>query len=131
MAGIAGRLPAADRQVADFGDRGQGFAAETKGAYAKQIVRSADLARGMTGDGERQFLGRDAAAIVADANQIGPALPQGYVDPRAPRIDAVFQQLLDDAGRPLNDFARGNLIDDAQWKLANRGHWSILGSQRL
>jgi len=113
MAGIAASLPAADRQVAHFGDRGQCLAAEPKRAHAKQIVSTADLARRMARHGEWQFVGRDAAAIVADANQIGPALPQGYVDPCAPRIEAVFQQFLDDAGRSLDNFTRGNFIDDA------------------
>ena len=34
-------------------------------------------------------------------------------------VDAVFQQLLDDAGRPFDDLAGGDLGDDSQGELMN------------
>ena len=53
----------------------------------------------MAGEGERQIVGDDAAAVIDDANEFGAALLDLDVDARAAGIDGVFEQFLDDAGR--------------------------------
>ncbi len=68
----------------------------------------------MAGHGQRQLVGPDAAPIVADAHQFAPPLLHRHVDVGRAGIDGVFQQFLDDAGRPLDHFARGDLVDDAR-----------------
>ena len=66
----------------------------------------------MIGEGQRQVLGQDAAAVIDDADQVGPALLDVDIDARAAGIDAVFEQLLDDAGGPFDDLPRRDLGDD-------------------
>ena len=84
-------LPAANHELADFGDRRQRLAAKAERADAEQVVGVGDLAGGVAGDRQRQVVRRDAAAVVDDADQVGPALPQRHVDPRRPGIDACFR----------------------------------------
>jgi len=66
----------------------------------------------MAGEGERQIFGKHATAVVYDADEFGSALLEVHVNARAASIDCVFQQLLDDACRSLNDLAGGDLRDD-------------------
>ena len=106
--------PAAEHEPAHFGDRRQRFAAEAERADAKQIVGLANLARGMGRDGQQQLLGRDAAAVVHDADQFHAPLLDRHVDPPRAGVDRVFHQLLHHARRPLDHFAGGDLVDDAR-----------------
>jgi len=111
----AGRLighAAAEREAADFGDRGQCFAAEAERADAEQVVGVEQFAGGVAGDGQRQLFRRNAAAVVDDPNQFQAPLLYRDVDPRGAGVERVFQQFLDHAGRPLDDFAGGDLVDD-------------------
>ena len=64
----------------------------------------------------------DAAAIVDDANQFGAALLDVDVDAAAAGVHGVFEQLLDDAGGPLDDLARGDLGDDGSGQLLDAWH---------
>ena len=107
-------------QLADLGDRGQRLAAKAERADAEQIVGVGDLAGGVAGDGQRQLVGRDAAAVIDDADQLDAPLLDSHVDPRRAGVDGVLQQLLDDAGRPLDHLAGGDLVDDAR---AEAGEW--------
>ncbi len=120
--GGVGRATAED-QPADFGDRSQRLAAKPKRGHAKQVVAVAQFARGMTGHGQRQLVGGDSAAVVRHANQLQPALLNRHVDPPGAGIDRVFHQFLDDARRPLDHLAGGNLIHDARRQLANHCHF--------
>ena len=123
-----GRAAAKD-EPADFGDRRQRFAAEAERADAEQIVGLADLAGGMAGHGERQLVGRDAAAVVGDADQLAAPLLHRDVDPRRAGVDRVLQQLLDDARRPLDHLAGGDLVDDARRELVDGGHGRVIRRQ--
>ena len=64
----------------------------------------------------------DAAAVVDDADQLAAALLDVDVDARAAGVEAVFQQLLDDAGGPLDDLAGGDLGDDGRRQLLDARH---------
>ena len=67
---------AADHCAAHLGDRRQCLAAEAERADLKQIVGLANLARGMRGDGQRQLLGGDPAAVIDHADQLPPPGPR-------------------------------------------------------
>ena len=105
---------AAQDQPADFGDRRQGFAPKSERRHAKQIVAVAQFARGMAGHGQRQFVGGNSAAVVGHAHQFQPTLLDRHVDPPGAGIDRVFHQLFDDARRPLDHLAGGDLVHDAR-----------------
>ena len=59
-----------------------------------------------------RVLGRHPLAVVFDPHETLPA--QLDVDLNAPRagVDRVFEELLDDRGRPLDHFAGGDLSGD-------------------
>ena len=103
-------------------DRGQRFAAKAERADAEEIVGVVQFAGGVAGKGQRQIVGVDAAAVVDDANQFDAALLDFDIDARAAGVNGVFEQFLDDAGRPLDDLASGDLGDDVGRKLANSRH---------
>ena len=110
---------AAQHQPAHFADRRQGLAAETERADAKKIVGLRQFARCVAAHGQGEFVGRDAGAVVGDADQIESALPHGDVDPRRGGVDGVFHQFLDDARRPLDHLAGGDFVDQRLGKLAD------------
>ena len=73
------------RDLGDAADRRQGLAAKAERADAEQVVGVAQLAGGVAGEGERQVVGVDAAAVVDDADQLGAALLDVDVDARCCR----------------------------------------------
>src|SRR5438309_6228486 len=80
----------------------------------------------MTLDGETRIFSRHAGAVVADFDEFLAAGFEDDVDGPGPGVDRVFDQLLDDRGRPLHDLARRNLVDQLRGKDADGGHWRIL-----
>jgi hypothetical protein len=74
----------------------------------------------MTLDRQRQFLGRDAAAVVADADQAHAAVFQIDVDPPGAGIDGVLDQFLHHRRRAFDDFAGSDLVDEGVGQLADR-----------
>ena len=90
-ANVGGRCSAANYELADFSDRGQGFAAKTKCPNTKQLIRVFDFARRVTGYGEIKFIVGDTATIVADANQIDSTVFNADFDTVRTGIDAVFE----------------------------------------
>ena len=79
-AGLAG-WPRAKRQPGHLTDARQRFATKPERADAVEVIRRAEFARGVGGDGKRQLVGRDTAAIVHDPNQGDPPLFELNVDP--------------------------------------------------
>ena len=130
VAAVAGDLGAADfvrrprlqRHLGDAADGGEGLPAEAEGADAEEIVRIVELAGGVAGEGQRQVVGVDAAAVVGDANQLDAALLHVHVDATGAGVEGVFEQFLEDAGRPFDDLAGGDLVDDQGRQLADAGH---------
>src|SRR5262249_49495566 len=108
-----------EHNLGDAADGGEGLAAEAEGADAAQVGGGAELAGGVAGEGEREVLGGDAAAVIDHADQLGAPLFHLDVDARAARIDAVFEELLEDAGGALDDLAGGDLGDDVRGELAD------------
>ncbi len=108
--------------LGDTANRGQRLATEAERTDGEQIVGTGELAGGVTGEGKRQVVGRDAAAIIDDANRLDAALLDFHVDPRSAGIDGIFEQLLDDAGGAFDDLARRDFVDDQRRKLVNSCH---------
>ena len=74
----------------------------------------------MARDRQRQFVGNDAGAVVADADQADAAFLQVDVDTQGTGIQRVFNQLLDHGRRALDDFAGGDLVDKGVGQLSYR-----------
>ena len=112
--------PRGQGEPADRGDRRQGFAAEAERGHRFQIVERTDLARRVPRHRQRQFFGRNAAAVVANADQAHPAFFQIDVDTPGAGVERVFDQLLDHRCRPLYDLAGGDLVDQGVGKCLDR-----------
>jgi len=89
---------------------GQRFAAESERRDPLEIVGAANLAGRMTLDREPGVLRIHPFPVVLDADQLLAAEFNRDGQPPRARIDRVFNQLLDDGRRTLDDFARGDLI---------------------
>ncbi|EXI85474.1 MAG: hypothetical protein AW11_03473 [Candidatus Accumulibacter regalis] len=83
------------RDPRDAGDRGQRFATKAERADTFEILKRADLRGRVAGEGERQFVARDSATVVADADQFDAPFLELDLDRRAARVEGVFEQLLE------------------------------------
>ncbi len=118
-----GRTRAAQqRHAGDGGNARQRLAAESQRGEALKIAQRLHLAGGVPRERQRQLLRGYATAVVADPNQAQATI--GKLDTNMARagIERVLDQLLDDRGRPLDDFARGDFGGDVRRKLA---YWHV------
>jgi hypothetical protein len=116
------RVVAATRgqyETADRRDRRQGLAAESERGDRLQVVHRGNLAGGVAGDSQRQFVRGNATAVVADADQAHAAFLEIDVDAARTRIERVLDQFLDHGCRPLHDLAGRDLVDEGVGKLAD------------
>src|SRR5262249_4755724 len=104
--------PGLQRHLGDGTDRRQALAAESQGADGEQFAGVAQFAGGVGGEGQRQVVGLDAAAVIDDAEEVEAALADLDVESTGAGVDAVLEQFLEHAGGPLDDLARGDLSDD-------------------
>lgn len=69
-----------------------------------------NFAGGVAGDGQLQFVGGDARAVVLDADAGLPAVFQQDVDLPGLGVEAVFHQFFHYAGGAFHHLAGGNLV---------------------
>ena len=98
-----------DGQLGNGGDAGERLAAKPQCADARQIVHGPQLAGAVALDGELQFNGRNAEAVVSDLNEAQTALVHFDRHPLRAGVDGVFDQLLDHRGWALDYLTRGDL----------------------
>ncbi|MNZ93855.1 hypothetical protein D3C78_1129460 [compost metagenome] len=91
-------------------DRSQRLAAEAQAHHPLQVFQLADLAGGVARQGQRQVVGRNAAAIVTYAQELDATLLHFDVDAPGAGIQAVFQEFLDHRGGSFDHLARGDLV---------------------
>ena len=110
-----------DAQPRHRADRGQRLAAEAERRDRRQIIERGDLAGGVAGECQGQLRCADPAPVIAHPNEAHAAALDVDLDSRGARIEGVLNQLLDDRGRPLDDLAGGDLVNELAGKHAN-GH---------
>ena len=101
-----------DAQARHGADRGQCLAAKAERRHRLEILERVDLAGRVARERERQFRAGDATAVVAHPHQGDAAALDVDLDAARTRIEAVFHELLDHGGGPLDYLARGDLIDE-------------------
>ena len=99
-------------EAADAGDAGQRLAAKTQRGDGRQILGALDFAGGMAFEAEQRVIAAHAEAVVGDANQAASAGADFDGDFLRAGIEGIFDQFLNDAGRPLDHFAGGDLVGD-------------------
>lgn len=95
-------------------DGRQGLTAKAQAHHPLKVFQVANLAGGVTGQGQRQIVGRDTAAIVTHAQQLDATLLHVDINALGAGVDAVFQQLLDHRCRTLHNLTRRNLVGKAR-----------------
>src|SRR3546814_19057271 len=82
-----------------------------------QVIKRCDLAGRVAGYRQRQFVGGDAAAVIADADQADAAFLQVDVDPVRAGVERVPDQFLDHRSRSFDDFAGGDMVEQGAGQL--------------
>ncbi|CAB3928665.1 hypothetical protein LMG26858_06298 [Achromobacter anxifer] len=105
-------------------DGGQGLAAEPHGRHRFQFVQRADLAGGVARQRQRQFLGRNAAAVIGHGDTAYAAAFEAHLDGASAGVDGVFEDFLEHGRRPLDYLAGGDLADQQVGKGKNGAAFS-------
>ena len=115
LPGLLGATGAGGQGQAGHGaDGGQGLTTKAQAHDPLQVFQVADLAGGVTGQGQGQVIRRDATAIVTYPQQLDAALLHIDINAFGTGVDAVFQQLLDYRRRAFNHLTRGDLVGKAR-----------------
>jgi hypothetical protein len=118
------RRPGAQRQSRNRRNTRQRLTAKTQRGDGFKVIQTRYLAGRVARQRQFDLVLIDALAIVPDTHQL---LATGYdvnLNGLRARVETVFDQLLDDRSRPLNDLAGGNLINQMIWELLN-GHANL------
>ena len=106
----------------DGGDARQCFAAKAEGGDVFEVVEVADFAGGVGGEGEREVVRMDAAAVIADADEFAAAVFDVDVNVGRAGVNGVFDDFFNHGSRAFDDFAGGDLVDEAVGQLLDAGH---------
>jgi hypothetical protein len=112
---VAPTHPTFDREPRDARDRGQRFAAKTErfdrfdGAIHQQAF--GQLGGGVALQRKGDVVGSHPAAVVGHLDRRQPAFAQRHGDARGTRVDGVFDQLLERAGRSFDHFTGSDAVD--------------------
>jgi hypothetical protein len=111
-----------DRGARYRGDRRERLAAEAERRNRLEVDDGDDLRRRVARERERQVLALDAGAVVGHADPLDATAGNVDVDLRRAGIERVLEQFLERRRRPLDDLARGDLVDQQVGELADRAH---------
>ena len=103
-------MSAGDRYPSGSGQSGQRLAPEAETADIQE-VRAVDFRRRVAGQRQGQFVGRDAVAVVGDAQKGFPARGLGDVDAVSACVERVFDQLFEGRCGAFHHFASGDAVD--------------------
>ncbi len=111
-------------QARDRRDRGQGFAAKPVRPDPRQVLVGEDLGRRVALEGQPRVLRRHPRAVVAHEDALHAPAVDLHVDARRRPVERVLDELLDRRGRPLDDLAGGDAVDDGALEPMDSRHRS-------
>ena len=109
---LAFALARGQREAADAGDAGQRLAAKSHRGDGRQVLGALDFAGGVAFQRKQRVVAAHAGAVVGHADEAAAAGPDFHGDFPGLGVEGVFDEFLDDAGRPLHHFAGGDLVGD-------------------
>src|SRR3954453_5342230 len=112
---------AGECEMRDRSDTCQSFPAKSQARDALEVFQAGNLAGRMACQRECEVVARNACPIVADLDLLDAARLQLDLQARCAGIEAVFQQLFECGRRAVDDFPRGDLIDEQVRQTLN-GH---------
>ncbi len=121
---VGARRPRGDPHPADRADRRQRLAAEAERGDAQQVVVG-QFRGAVPLDRQDQLFRGHPAAIVDNRDQGLAAVFQCDVDAPGAGVDRVFDQFLDRRGRPFDDFAGGDAVDEDRRQKTDRHRSSL------
>ena len=92
-----------------------------------KLLERLHLARGVALQCEGKLLLRNAAAVVGNQYALQSSALNAHFNAVGTRINGIFNEFLDDGGRPLNHLACGDLTDELGRKFLNgtAGHGCV------
>jgi hypothetical protein len=120
--GVPASRAAAQHEMRHGGNRGQRFATKPERQNRRQVFRAPDLARRVPLDCERGVVRLHSLAVVLYANALLSTELDVNHDPVRAGVDRVFNQLLDDRRRTLDDLAGGNLVGEVRGEAGDSAH---------
>ncbi|EEG24102.1 hypothetical protein EIKCOROL_01183 [Eikenella corrodens ATCC 23834] len=120
--GSAAFLAAGEGEAGHGGDAGQPFAAKTHAAHVFQILQRGDFAGGVAGEGEREVVGVDAAAVIGHADEADAAAGQLNLDAGGAGINTVFDDFFERGSGAFHHFAGGDLVHEVVGQGMDTGH---------
>jgi hypothetical protein len=99
------------RNDADLGhgaDGRQRFPAESQGLDVAKVFFRGDFACGVALDGQAHFLWGHAATVIGNEDSIYSTVLDLHTDFCGSGVEAIFQKLLQDGGRPIHHLACSN-----------------------
>ena len=106
----------------DGADRWQGLAAKTERRDLGKVARW-QFRRRMALDREAEIVPGHPAAIVDDADEPPAARFDHDIDAGRARVERILDEFLDDGGRPLDDLARRDAVDENRIETTDRHGW--------
>ncbi len=119
--GISPGAARRERQSRNRADTRQRFAAKSERGDGFEVVEAGNLARGVTRQGQLEFVAFDALAVIADPHQLLSAGDDLDLHGLGAGVEAVLDQFLDHRGRALDDLAGSDLVDEVTGELLD-GH---------
>jgi hypothetical protein len=106
------RLSAAgpDFHTRDRAYAGESLAPEAEGVDLEEVVRRAELARGVAQDRKGEVLLRHALSVVGDRDTVLAAVFDHDLNPAGARVDGVLYEFLHNCARAFDDLAGGNHV---------------------
>jgi hypothetical protein len=102
---------AGEREPRNRSDACKRFAAKAEACNALEILERGDFARGVAREREKKIVSRNAATVVAHTDRARTAGRELHRDLTRAGVETVLEQLLQCRSRTLDDFTRGDLID--------------------
>ena len=100
-----------DRELADCGNRCQGFAPKTHGGDGFEVVQIADLAGGMAAQRQRHVSGQQTQTVVFHTDEPDTAFNQTHHHLGGTGVQSVVHQLSHHRCGAFDHFTGGNLAD--------------------
>ena len=111
-----------EREAADAGDAGQGFAAKPHRDNCRQVLGLLNFARRVAFQTEQRVVPAHAGAVVGHPDEAASAGLDFDGDARGLGVERVFNEFLHDTGRALDHLAGGDLIGDLLGEQADAVH---------
>ena len=121
-----------EQQPADRCDGWQSLAAKAEGRDGEQVFDIDELAGGVALKRQERIVAQHAAAVVGDADQAAARVLDIDAYFGGTGVERVFEEFLDDGGRPLDYFAGSDFVGDVIGENPDAAHiYSVSRTEKI